>query len=186
MNATHALIMSHGFLLAALLALLVFTRTCWRRSQSVAVQSASRLRQLQSLRDALHGWLVDGTPSDMDGLRRAVEHTTGLHSGWLGCESATVTEAQLALLPFSAEPHLANMALQTRKTVHQHQLAQWGWASTYIPVFSPGQPPALLLLTSPSPLSADDHAFAAAGAEILCNAWSHATHMASSPAITSA
>ena len=58
--------------------------------------------------------------------------------------------------------------------MHQHQLVQWGWASSYVPVSSPGHPNALLVLASVHGLAAADHAFAVALAEMLCNAWIHA------------
>lgn len=175
MNTTHIMVISYGLFVTALLALVVFTHKCRRQTKSVTAQNIFRMNQIQSLRDVLHRWLVEGAPVDIDGLRHAVAQITELRSCWLECEQSVVTEAQVTELPLIVDPHLANMALHTHKTVHQHQLAQWGWASTYIPVYSHNQPRALLLLACDKNLSVNDHAFSAALAEILCNACSHAT-----------
>lgn len=183
MNTWTPLILSHGILLLAVLAMRWQARRAWRRTHQVKTQNASRQQQIQTLRDALQRWLMDGTPSDVQELLQTIERTTALRTWWLDGQSTLVTEAQLDGAPFCVESHLASLALQKRHTVHQHQLAQWGWASAYVPVCSPQHPHALLMLASAKDLPACDHSFAVALTEILCHAWAHAPSKTASAAI---
>ena len=174
MDTWRLLILSHGSLLLGMLVLTGLVRRAWRHARHSEAQSVARDQQVQTVRDALHAWLVEGTPADVPALQLAIERCTALHSWWLDADSTIVTETQVMGAPFRVETHLATLALQKGHTVHQHQLAQWDWASSYVPVCSPGHPHALLVLTSTHGLGAADHAFAVALAEMLCNAWVHA------------
>jgi hypothetical protein len=186
MSLLTALILSNTLCLLLAAALLACTFHAKRQIQKEAIHHTTLLKSVQALRDALHGWLVEGTPSTTHDLQQTITRVTALQTWWVACENAAVTDAQLEHAPFGAEAHLATMALRTRKMVHQHQLAQWGWASSYVPICVLDQPPALLLLAEETPLSIADHALAAAMAEILCNAWTRASQRSNCPAITSA
>lgn len=186
MNASTVPILSHGILLLAVLVLGLLARQASQGTRRAKARHVARFQQVQALRDTQQVWLVDGTPSDVQALQQAIERTTALRTWWLDNQGTLVTDTQLSDAPFCVEAHLATLALQKRHTVHQHQLAQWGWASSYVPVCSPRHPHALLVLASAKDLSATDHAFAVALAEMLCHAWAHAPSKTGSAAINPA
>ena len=185
MSLLTALILSNTlcFLLAA--ALLACTLHAKRQIRKKAIHQTALLKSIQALSDTLHEWLVEGAPSNTHDLQQTITRITALQTWWVTCENAAVTEAQLEHAPFGAEAHLATMALRTRKMVHQHQLVQWGWASSYVPISALDHPQAVLLLAEETKMTITDHALAATMAEILCNAWTRTPQRSTGPAITS-
>lgn len=184
MSPWSALILSHALWGLLAMVLLMRLRRNRHRLRQVAAHQARQHEQVQALRRALNAWLMDGSPAGIGDLQQTITRITALQNWWLPCNGAVVTEAQLAASPFGAQAHLATMALQTHQTVHQHQLAQWGWASSYVPVGQQGQTEGVLLLAGGNDLSIADHALAVALADMLCHAWAHAAHRPCPPAIT--
>ena len=62
MDTWRLLILSHGTLLLGALVLAGLVRRDWRHARHAETQSAARGQQVQTVRDALHAWLVEGTP----------------------------------------------------------------------------------------------------------------------------
>lgn len=164
-------LLSSGSSLLLLVTLILAAQT-WRARKQLQRSRAhdqARGAQVQALRDAVHCWLdSDSSPTQ---LQDTITRITSLRTWWLDCSGDNLTEAQVAHAPFVVEAHLASMALHTQRTVHQHQLAQWAWASSYLPLRTQAHPHALLMLASDREWTAADHAFAVALAETLCNSW---------------
>lgn len=116
-------------------------------------------------------WLARQQPPAWSELQQAVASLTSLGSWWMPAPGQRNGESPLSTPPGTVDRHLALMALRTGQPVHRHQLAQWGWASSYVPVKAHGACVGLLVLDGGAGLSRQAHLQAMTVASLLCLMW---------------